>query len=116
MTIHQRQQDGAEVALQRRAALQVCQYFLRICVTAQFHHNTHTVPIAFIANVCDAANFSVVDRFRQFFDPTRFAQLVGEFRHHDGIAFVASFAWLHLFNVGDAPHWDAAATGQIGLA
>ena len=116
LPIHKRQQDGPEVALQCCTPLQVCQHLGGIGITTQLHQHPHSIAVAFIADVGDAADLAVVDRFSQFFNPARFAQLIGKFRHHNGIAFVTAFPWLHLFDVGNPSHRDAAASDQVGVA
>ena len=115
LSIHQGQQDGSEVALQCCSTLQILQHLLRICIAAQLHHHAHALAVAFVADVGDPADFSVVDGFRKFFNPASLAELIGQFRDHNGISFVAPFAGLHLFGVGDAAHGDAAAAMQVGV-
>ena len=116
MSIHQGQQDRSEVALQRCSTLQILQHLLRIRIAAQLHHHAHAFAVAFVPDVGDSADFSVVDRFRQFFNPAGLAELVGQFRDHNGIAFMAPLAELHFFGVGDPAHRDAAAAVQIGVS
>ena len=115
LSIHQGEKDGSEVALQCRSPLQILQHLLGICIATQLHHHTHAFAVAFIADVCNSADFSVVDGLRQFFDPAGLAELVRQFGDDHGIAFVASFARLHLFGVGHAAHRDAAASMQVGV-
>ena len=116
LPIHKCQQDGPEIALQCSAPLQVCQHLGWIGITAQFHQHPHSIAVTFIADVGDAADLAVVDRFSQFFNPARFAQLIRKFRDHNGIAFMTTFPRLHLFDVGNPSHRDAAASDQVGVA
>ena len=95
--------------------MQVRQHLGRVRIAAKLHHHAHAIAVALITDVGNAADLSVVHRFRQFFDPAGFAQLIRKFRHHDGVAFVTPFPGLHLFDVGNPPHGDAAASGQVGV-
>ena len=96
--------------------MQLCQHFLRVGITAQFHHDPHAFAIAFVADVRDSGDFAVVDLFSQLLDPASFAELIRQLGDHHGIAFVATFTGLHLFDVGDPSHGDAAATVEVGVA
>ena len=115
LSVHKGQQDGAEIALQRGASLQILQHRVWIGVTAQFHHDTHAFTVAFIADIRDAADLAVVDLFRQLFDPAGLAELVGQFRDDHCLALVSSLARLHFLDVCHTPHRDAAASFQVGV-
>ena len=71
---------------------------------------------AFVADVGNAADLAIVDEFSQFLDPSRLAELVGQLSDHNGVATVTSLARLDFLEVSDAPHGNAAAATQIGLA
>ena len=116
LTVHQRQQDGSEIALQRCAALQVLQNSVRIGVSPQFHNNPHAFAIALIADISNAADLSVVDLFSKLFDPASLAQLVRQFSDDHRIALVPAFSWLYFLHVGHTTHRNAAASAQIGVA
>ena len=95
--------------------MQISQHLGWIGISSQLHHHPHSLAVAFIADVGDAADLAVIDRFRQLFDPAGLAQLIREFRHHNGIAFVATLAGLHFFDVGNPSHRDAAPSHQVGV-
>ena len=116
LAVHQGQQNRAEIALQGGAALQFRQHRLGDCVAAQLHHDTHAIPIALVADVGDAADPALIHLLRQLFDPASLAELVGKLGDHDGAASMAPLAGLHLLDVGDPPHGDAAAAQEIGVA
>jgi len=115
LAVDEGQQDCAVIALERRAPLQVRQDLFRVGVPAQLDHDPHAFAVGFIADVGDAVDLSVVDLLSQLLDPAGFAQLIGQLRDHDRPALVAAFARLNLFDVGDAPHRDAAAAVEIGI-
>ena len=116
LAIDQGQQDGAEIVLQGCAFVQLRQHLLGVGIAAQFHHHPHAFAIAFIADVRDPSNFAVVDLISQFFDPAGFAELIRQLGDHHGIALVASFAGLHLLDMGHPAHGDAAAAMEVGVA
>ena len=116
LAVHQGQQDGPEVALQGRAALQVGQHLLGIGIPAQLHHHPHPLAVGFVADVGDAADLAVVHLLGQLLDPARLAQLVRQLGDHHRAAAVAALAGLYLLDVGHAPHRDAAAAAEIGVA
>ena len=95
--------------------MQILQNLVWIRITAQFHHNAHAFPVAFVTDIGDSTDLSVVDGLGQLFNPAGLAELVWQFRDDNGIALVAPFAGLHLFGVGDASHRDTAASTQIGV-
>ena len=114
--VHQCQQDGAEVALQGGAALQVGQHGFGTGVAPQFHHYPHAFAVALIADVGDAADLAVVYLLSKLLDPAGLAELIRQLGDHHGTAAMASFAGLYLLDVGYATHRDAAAAHQICIA
>ena len=115
LTIHESQQDCAEIALQGRAALQLLQHLLGIGIPSQFHHHPHAFAITFIADVGNAADFPVIDGFGKFFDPAGFTQLIRQFGDDNRVSLVASFPQLNFFDMSHSSHRNAASTIEIGL-
>ena len=116
LAVYQGQHDGAEVALQGGAALQVGQHGFGVGVAAEFNYHPHAFTVAFVADIGDAADLAVVYLLSQFLDPAGFAELVWQLGDHHGAAAMASLSGLYLLDVGDAPHRDAAAAHEVGIA
>ena len=95
--------------------MQIFQNRVWIGIPAKFHHDAHSFAIAFISDVGDAADFAVIDLFGQLFDPSGFAELVGQFGHDHCIAFMTPLAQLHLFHMGHTAHRNTSAPAQVGV-
>ena len=113
LSIHQGQENGAEIALQRRSALQFGEHFVGFSIAAKFHHDAHAFAIAFIPDVGNPSDLAVIDLVGEFFDPAGLAELVRQFGDDHCASFVAPFSRLDFLDVGDAPHRNASPPAQI---
>ena len=95
--------------------MQIAENILWVGISAQFHHYPHSFSVAFVANIGNATDFSIVNKICQFFDPASFAELIGQFSDDNSTSAVPTLTRLYFFDMGHATHWDAAASFEVGF-
>gem|GEM_PF-1556613 len=99
-----------EARLRRRVPPELVEHHFGGRVALEVEHDAHAFAVRLVADVGDALDALVLDRFGDLLDEARLADLVGDFGEHDRPAVAAPF--LHL---GLRAHDHRAAPGLIGL-
>ena len=70
--------------------VQKVQYNVRIYITAQLNTDSHTLAVRFIAEVCNAVNLFISDKFCNLLNQSRLIDHVRKFCHDDAVLAVYS--------------------------
>ena len=103
--------DDAERVLQLRVLVEVVQDHARVDVMPQLDDDAHAFAVGFVAQVCDAVDLLVADKFRDLRDQVRLVDEVGEFRDDD-----PALAVRHRLDVRHRAGDDLAPAGAVRLA
>src|SRR5262245_47002039 len=108
LTVNDRKVADAKCHLHRRQFIQIIQNDEALLAPLQLDDNTHPLPVAFIPNVTDAFQTFVIYKFGDFFDQTRFVNLVWNFCDNNDVAVFAL-----TFNRRSISHCLLAESGFI---
>ncbi|MNN61333.1 hypothetical protein D3C81_1765610 [compost metagenome] len=77
--------------LHRRMLVQIIEYYIRINISAQLNHNTHSITVRLIPEICYSLNSLLTNEFSNLLNQTCLVNLIRNLMHDNSCFVVVLF-------------------------
>ena len=110
LIVHKGKHDNTKGILKLRMLIKLIQYDIRICVTTEINHNSHSLTVGMIIDTRDSVDFLIAHKLGDFLYQPRLIHHIRKFCDDN----LTLAVWQSL-DIGNCADTDLSASGPVGI-